>query len=83
MDEVFGLFPTPFMRAPATLDAALLASLIDHFAALATRDNNSSRNLAHTEMLRPDDSPLFARAAERSPRRTASPRRRSRRTGRS
>jgi uncharacterized protein (TIGR02466 family) len=63
MDEVFGLFPTPFMRAPGTLPEALTARLITHFTALATRDNNSSTNLSHTEMLRPGDSPLFAEAA--------------------
>jgi hypothetical protein len=64
MDEVMGLFPIPFMRAPATLGRPLVEGLIEHFAARATRDNNSSRNLAHTEMLRPGDSPLFVEAAE-------------------
>jgi uncharacterized protein (TIGR02466 family) len=63
VDEIFGLFPTPFMRAPATLPGTLLARLIAHFTALATRDNNSSTNLSHTTMLRPEDSPLFAEAA--------------------
>ena len=64
MDEVVGLFPIPFMRAPATLGRPLVQALIEHFTARATRDNNSSRNLAHTEMLRPGDSPLFVEAAE-------------------
>ena len=64
MDEVFGLFPIPFMRAPATLGRPLVSGLIEHFVARANRDNNSSRRLAHTEMLKPDDSPLFAEAAE-------------------
>jgi uncharacterized protein (TIGR02466 family) len=63
MDEVFGLFAVPFMRAPATLPPKLVASLVEHFTALATRDNNSSSNLAHTQMLRPNDSPLLADAA--------------------
>jgi len=63
MDEVFGLFPIPFMRAPATLPPKLVASLTEHFTALATRDNNSSSNLAHTQMLRPSDNPLLADAA--------------------
>src|SRR5262245_37460280 len=63
MDEVFGLFPTPFMRAPATLGRPLVAGLIEHFSRLATRDNNSSANLSHTEMLQPSDSPLFGKAA--------------------
>jgi hypothetical protein len=63
MDEVFGLFPTPFMRAPRTLGPALVARLIEHFTARALRDNNSSPNLVHTEMLRPDDSPMLVEAA--------------------
>ena len=64
MDEVFRLFPIPFMRAPAHAAAQLVARLVEHFTALATRDNNSSTNLSHTEMLRPKDSPLFVEAAE-------------------
>jgi uncharacterized protein (TIGR02466 family) len=63
MDEVFGLFPIPFMRAPATLPPPLVAGLAEQFTAQATRDNNSSSNLAHTQMLRPSDSPLLADAA--------------------
>jgi uncharacterized protein (TIGR02466 family) len=63
MDELFGLFPTPFMRAPATLGQPLVAGLVEHFTALATRDNNSSANLSHTKMLRPSDSPLLGEAA--------------------
>ena len=58
MVEVFRLFPTPFMRAPETLNQELVAGLVEHFVARATRDNTSSKNLAHTEMLRPSDSPL-------------------------
>ena len=64
MDEVFGLFPTPFMRAPAVLGQPLVAGLAEHFTARTTRNNNSSANLSHTEMLRPGDSPLLAQAAE-------------------
>jgi uncharacterized protein (TIGR02466 family) len=41
----------------------LVAGLIERFASLAARDNNSSAKLCHTEMLRPGDSPLFAQAA--------------------
>jgi uncharacterized protein (TIGR02466 family) len=63
MDEVIGLFPIPFLRAPATLGRPLVQALIEHFAARATRDNNSSAQLTHTEMLRPADSPLFVEAA--------------------
>jgi hypothetical protein len=63
MDEVFGLFPTPFMRAPGTLGAPLVARLVEHFTARAVRDNTSSPQLAHTEMLRPNDSPMLVEAA--------------------
>jgi hypothetical protein len=63
MDEVFGLFPTPFMRARVTLPKPLVAALVAHFTARATHDNNSSPNLVHTEMLQPSDSPLLREAA--------------------
>ena len=64
MDEVFRLFPTPFMRARATLHEQLVARLVDHFTTQAKNDNNASNNLSHTTMLKPKDSPLFAKAAE-------------------
>ena len=63
MVEVFGIFPTPFMRARSTLGRPLVAGLVEHFRGRATRDNSSSANLTHTEMLRPSDSPLLADAA--------------------
>src|SRR5262245_31705532 len=63
MDEVIGLFPTPVMRAPTTLGRPLVTELIGYFSALATGENNSSRNLTHTKMLQPGDSPLFIEAA--------------------
>ena len=63
MDEVFGIFPTPFMRAPGALDRPLVGRLVEHFTAQATRDNNSSSNLSHTAMLQPSDSPLLVEAA--------------------
>jgi len=64
MDEVFRLFPTPFMRARATLHEQLVTRLVDHFTTQAQNDNNASNNLSHTTMLKPKDSPLFAKAAE-------------------
>jgi hypothetical protein len=64
MDELFGIFPTPFMRAPGTLGQPLVSGLVEHFLAQATRDNSSSTNLSHTAMLKPTDSPLLGRAAE-------------------
>lgn len=64
MDEMYGLFPVPFMRARGAIAAPLVARLVARFTKLAAQDNNSSPNLSHTEMLRPEDSPLFAEAAE-------------------
>ena len=63
MNEVIGLFPTPFMRAPQALDAHLVRGLVEHFGALADRDNNASGKLSHTAMLKPSDSPLLVEAA--------------------
>ena len=63
MSEVIGLFPTPFMRVPGALDRVLVSRLVEHFGALAVRENNSSMKLSHTAMLRPGDSPLFVQAA--------------------
>jgi uncharacterized protein (TIGR02466 family) len=63
MDEVIGLFPTPFMRVPGALDARLVAGLVAHFAPLAVTENNSSGKLSHTQMLQPAESPLFVEAA--------------------
>lgn len=63
MDEVFGLFPIPLMRAPATLPADLVRGLVEHFTARADRDNSSSPNLSHTAMLSPGDSPLLGMVA--------------------
>ena len=63
MDEIIPLFAIPFMRAPGVLSRPLVADLITHFSSLATRDNNSSRHLTHTRMLKPGDSPLFVQTA--------------------
>ena len=63
MDEVIGLFPTPLLRAPATLGRRLVDGLVDHFRTRAVRDNNASANLSHTSMLKPSDSPLLVDAA--------------------
>ncbi len=63
MDEVIGLFPVPFMRAPAMLPRTLVAGLVDHFVAMAVQDNNTSPRLSHTATLRPGDSPLLVEAA--------------------
>ena len=61
--EVFGIFPTPVLRAPGTLPPDLVHGLVQHFAAQADRLNNTSAQLTHTAMLQPGDSPLLVQAA--------------------
>ncbi|MGH8575778.1 MAG: putative 2OG-Fe(II) oxygenase [Gammaproteobacteria bacterium] len=63
MQEVIGLFPTPFMRVRGALGHGLVSGLVEHFSAAADQANNSSANLVHTSMLRPSDSPLLVEAA--------------------
>jgi hypothetical protein len=63
MQEIVGLFPTPFMRVPGALGRTLTQGLVDHFSAAANTQNNSSANLVHTTMLKPSDSPLLVEAA--------------------
>jgi uncharacterized protein (TIGR02466 family) len=63
MDEVISLFPTPFLRAPATLPRPLVDALVAHFSTLALQDNNASTRLSHTEMLKPSDSSLLVDVA--------------------
>jgi hypothetical protein len=63
MHEVFGLFPTPFMRMPQAIGPSLVSGLMAHFSRTAVQDNNSSPNLTHTAMLRPGDSPLLVETA--------------------
>lgn len=65
MQEVTGLFPTPFMRATGVLEPTLVEGLVAHLGAIASQANNSSANLSHTAMLRPSDTPLLVQAAER------------------
>jgi hypothetical protein len=63
MQEVIGLFPTPFMRVPGALGRDLVKGLVAHFSRVADQANNSSPNLVHTAVLRPGDSPLLVEAA--------------------
>lgn len=65
MDEVIGLFPVPFLRAPQVLPPPLVQALVEHFGAQAAFANNASGQLSHTAMLQPGDSPLLVEAARR------------------
>ena len=64
MDEIIGLFPVPFLRIQRAIPGPLATALAAHFTTQAVRDNSSSPSLSHTEMLRPQDSPLFGEAAQ-------------------
>ena len=63
MDEVVGLFPVPFLRAPAVLPGAIVGGLAAHFTSRAVEDNTSSPQLSHTRTLHPSESPLLVEAA--------------------
>jgi hypothetical protein len=63
MQEIIGLFPTPFMRATGVLGSTLLNGLVDHFSKSVDRPNSSSPNLSHTALLRPGDSALLVETA--------------------
>ena len=63
MNEVIGLFPIPVMRASGVIARSLVDALVEHFIVHATRDNNTSPSLTHTEMLKPEQSPLYVQAA--------------------
>ncbi len=63
MQEIIGLFPTPFMRVPGALGRDLVTKLVGHFSAAAHQPNNSSADLVHTAMLGPGDSPLLVEVA--------------------
>jgi len=62
-DEIIGLFPTPLLRAPATLPRPLVERLAQHFGALASTPNDSSPDLSHSRMLNPAQSPLLVEVA--------------------
>lgn len=63
MDEVFGLFPVPVLRARAVLGRGLIAGLVAHFERQALAPNRASGHLAHTQLLDPGDSPLLVQVA--------------------
>jgi len=64
MADITGLFATPFMHASAALQPDLVTSLVAHFTSQAAVVNKASSQLAHTEMLKPSESPLLGRAVE-------------------
>ena len=64
-DDVFGLFPTPVLRASGVLDADLVAALAAQFDSEASTGNKASGHLSHTAMLQPTDSPLLVEVARR------------------
>lgn len=64
MDEIEGLFPIPLMRSPGFLDPATVEALTAEIHDAHLRRNSSSTLLSHTEIIRPDASPLYRRVAD-------------------
>ncbi|MGI4793675.1 MAG: putative 2OG-Fe(II) oxygenase [Janthinobacterium lividum] len=64
MDEIEGLFPIPLMRSPGFLDPVTVAALTAEILDVRLRRNSNSAQLSHTEIIRPDASPLYRRVAE-------------------
>jgi hypothetical protein len=64
-NEIFELFPTPFLRCERLLDAAEVAMLVERFADAATTANPNSTELSHSQILSPGDEPLLADLARR------------------
>lgn len=60
--EIFGLFPTPVMHAPACLDAPLVAALLARLDSAERKANNRSGLLAHSSILKPASDALLAHA---------------------
>ena len=61
--EVFGLFPTPLMHAPACLDAPLVAALLARLDGAERMANSRSGQLAHSCILTPASDALLAHAS--------------------
>ena len=64
MDEIEGLFPIPLMRSPGLFDAATVQALTAEIREAHLRRNSGSTLLSHTEIVRPDASPLYRRVAD-------------------
>ena len=62
--EVFGLFPTPLMHAPACLDAPLAAALLARLQGANRAVNSRSGQLSHSHILTPASDAMLARASE-------------------
>ncbi|CAN5121513.1 hypothetical protein BH11PSE11_BH11PSE11_24070 [soil metagenome] len=59
VNQIIGLFPTPFMRVESLLDKELINGLIRQFAPSAQTANANSQQLSHTEILAPDSHHLL------------------------
>lgn len=59
MNQVIGLFSTPFMRVEKLLGADLVAALVEQVAGSAKQSNSQSHLLAHTQMVTPAAEPCF------------------------
>ena len=64
MEQVEGLFPTPLLRTRGLFETELVWSLIAHIRDAQTSKNSRSELLSHTEIVRPEDNPLYRRVTE-------------------
>lgn len=61
--EVFGLFPTPLMRAPGCLDGPAIAALLALLQDAGQTVNSHSGHLSHSRIVNPASDPQLARAS--------------------
>ena len=64
MDEVEGLFPIPLLRSRGVFDPPTVAALASEIQSKFTQRNDRSDRLSHTEIVRPDVSPLYRKVAD-------------------
>ena len=63
MDQLFELFPTPFMHCEKLLDERLIDELKRDFVTQANTANSHSMGLVHSQMRRPQSHTLLARTS--------------------
>jgi len=61
--DVVGLFPIPIARAEALLDRLLVEEISQDIAKNFSVTNAKSRQLSHTQIMKPEDSAAFRKAA--------------------
>lgn len=64
MDQIIELFPTPFMRVEKLLDTESIEAIKHQFLKSVKNTNAKSLQLSHSEMLSPEENPLFKDISE-------------------